>query len=91
MTIKELLNKVSKSNRPKLNSLEAEGTCFVDAYNYFTKYSQSNKELLLVHGLVRGFTPGMENITYTHAWVEDGNNIINLTLTLKPIDKKLII
>ncbi len=51
------------------------GTCFSDAKNYMDK----NPKLTLVHGLVTGQGP-IEGTVYSHAWVEDGNTVIDTSL-----------
>ena len=79
MTFKNYLN---EDPIPKKNQ---GGDCYVLAYQYIT--SHPNKNLKLVHGLVTGQGP-LEGIIYNHAWVEDGNKIIDLTLP-KPLQKSL--
>ena len=51
------------------------GDCFQIAYRYFTN-KRSGK---LVHGLVMG-QGALDGIRYVHAWVEDGNTVIDKTL-----------
>lgn len=60
-------------------SINADGTCYVDAFKYFQDNHFKNKRLRLVHGLVDG-QGALTGITYNHAWVEDGNKIIDMTL-----------
>ena len=71
--IKKILDKSIISSI--LEKLKTDGTCFIDAKNYMEK----NTKLILVHGLVQGQGP-IEGITYNHAWVEDGNTVIDSSL-----------
>ena len=51
------------------------GNCYQVAYQYFTN-KRTGK---LVHGLVMG-QGALDGIRYVHAWVEDGNTVIDKTL-----------
>jgi len=51
------------------------GTCFKDSFNYLEVFSSFK----LVHGLVTGQGP-IEGIIYNHAWIEDGNFVIDPSL-----------
>lgn len=51
------------------------GDCYYKAY----KYQEQNPNVILVHGLVAG-QGKLKGITYTHAWCEDGDIIIDMTL-----------
>jgi len=53
------------------------GTCYVDAVHYMQ--GNLSPKLKLVHGLVDGQGP-LVGITYNHAWVEDGNTVIDASL-----------
>ena len=55
-------------------SIEATGTCYPDAYHYMRDHA--DKKLTLVHGLVSG-QGHLEGIRYGHAWVLDGNKVID--------------
>ena len=52
------------------------GDCFVVALHKFLSNPQRYK---LVHGVVTG-QGAIEGIQYTHAWVEDGDTVIDMTL-----------
>ena len=52
------------------------GDCFVVALNKFMEDPQRYK---LVHGVVTG-QGAIAGIQYCHAWVEDGDNVIDMTL-----------
>jgi hypothetical protein len=56
----------------EIQSKNMNGTCYVDAYNYFG--NNYNKKLKLVHGLVTG-QGAIDNIVYNHAWCEDDKNV----------------
>ena len=56
-------------------AFRTDGTCYVDAYQYM----DDNRKLKLVHGLVTG-QGEIEGIRYNHAWVEDGNTVIDASL-----------
>lgn len=51
------------------------GDCYYKAY----KYQEKNPNVILVHGLVEG-QGKLKGITYNHAWCEDGEMIIDMTL-----------
>jgi len=53
------------------------GDCYIVSYQYFMANFKDN--LRLVHGLVTG-QGSLEGIVYNHAWVEDGDKIIDMTL-----------
>ncbi len=76
MTFKDYLNEgpISKENQ--------NGDCYILAYKYFMDNVTKNPNLRLVHGLVSG-QGALEGIIYNHAWVEDGNRIIDMTLPKK--------
>ena len=76
MTFKCYLN---EGPIPKKNQ---NGDCYIKAYQYFQANAFKNNNLILVHGLVTGQGP-LEGIVYNHAWIEDGNKIIDLTLPPK--------
>jgi len=59
------------------------GDCFEVSY----KYILNNPRVTLVHGLVSG-QGALEGIVYGHAWCEDGNKIIDMTLP-KNLQKSL--
>ncbi len=84
MTLKSLITDLPLFEAiPKANK---NGDCYEVAYKYFNSKA-SNKKLRLVHGLVRG-QGALEGIIYNHAWVEDGNKIIDMTLD-KKVQKSL--
>lgn len=63
------------------------GDCYYQAY----KYQEQNPNVTLVHGLVDG-QGKLKGIIYNHAWCEDGDNIIDMTLNpnlQKIINKQL--
>ena len=57
----------------EVQSKNMNGTCYVDAYRYFSG-NISDKKLKLVHGLVTG-QGAIDNLVYNHAWCEDDKNI----------------
>ena len=79
--IREAINKTTEKISNESNNLfegkNATGTCYQDALHYMEKHS--DKKLRLVHGLVTGQGP-IEGIRYNHAWVEDGNEVIDPSL-----------
>lgn len=54
------------------------GDCYYKAY----KYQEAHPHVILVHGLVRG-QGKLEGIIYNHAWCEDSDIIIDMTLKPK--------
>lgn len=84
-TKEELLNPEKQKElvtaAKQLLSKEQYGNCYEAAAKYMMANtlfagSQSNKNLRLVHGEVRGQGP-MEGKTFGHAWIEDGNDVID--------------
>ena len=69
--IREALGRISLFEK----AFKTDGTCYVDAYHYMN----DNRKLKLVHGLVDG-QGDLEGIRYNHAWVEDGNTVIDASL-----------
>ncbi len=76
----------SISSIDDIPSKNKNGTCYQEAMDYMIIHPL-NKKLLLCHGLVTG-QGAIEGIVYTHAWVEEGNRVIDETMSLK-IDKGL--
>ena len=69
--IQEAIDRISLFEK----KFRTDGTCYVDAY----KYISENRNLKLVHGLVTG-QGDIEGIRYNHAWIEDGNTVIDASL-----------
>lgn len=70
-TFEEFLNEsISAENKG--------GDCYVFSYNYI----MSNPNAILVHGLVTG-QGALDGIVYNHAWCEEGNKIVDMTLNPK--------
>ena len=59
---------------------KASGDCYQAAANYMMDQCLygGNKHLVLVHGEVCGQGP-LSGVTYGHAWVEDGDTVIDLS------------
>ena len=53
------------------------GDCYVQAFHYI----QSHPDVILVHGIVTG-QGAISGIQYNHAWIEDGDNVIDKTIDL---------
>ena len=64
---------------PKEN---AGGDCYQQAYKYFQSNHYKDKNLKLVHGLVTG-QGALEGVVYNHAWCENKNKVIDMTLPSK--------
>ena len=69
---------------PELPAANQGGNCYQAAMDYLIMHSLKNKKMKLVHGLVTGQGP-IEGVVYGHAWVEDGNTVIDATK--KPVLK----
>lgn len=52
------------------------GNCFVVALH---KFMENPRRYTLVHGVVTG-QGALDGLQYCHAWVEDGNTVIDMTL-----------
>lgn len=68
-----IMSSVDISDIPEENK---HGDCFVQALNTFMK---NPRKYTLVHGVVTGQGP-LEGIEYCHAWVIDGDYVIDNTL-----------
>ncbi len=82
----EIFRKLNKLNT-NIFINEKLGECYQLSYKYFNSY---DKNIKLVHGLVHG-QGALTGIVYNHAWVEDGNTVIDKTLPpkLQKLDKKV--
>ena len=63
----------------KHSGRSADGDCYEAAGNYMMGHSvfpSRNNNLRLVHGEVTG-QGSLEGVKYGHAWVEDGNTVID--------------
>jgi hypothetical protein len=56
-----------------------KGDCFYVAGDYVCTEGISNPNLVLVHAMIRPRMGTMKNVTYWHAWVEDGDVVIDLS------------
>jgi hypothetical protein len=71
----KLIN-ILKSIVLKESKLPQGGDCFDSAYNYIINNGSKNKNLKLVHSVVSG-QGKLSGKRYTHAWCEDGDNVID--------------
>lgn len=55
------------------------GDCFVVAGKYVSGEGIKNPNLTLVHARIRPRMGKMKNIVYWHAWVEDGDKILDFS------------
>ncbi len=55
-----------------------KGNCYEAAGRYMMSHSSKKGSLRLVHGEVTG-QGALEGVKYGHAWVEDGNNVIDVS------------
>lgn len=69
-----LIEKINIDDVPEENK---HGDCYVQAY----RYMQSHPNVTLVHGIVTGQGP-IEGLQYNHAWIEDGDMVIDKTINL---------
>lgn len=60
----------------KISSKNKGGDCYEAALKYLLKNSKNN--LLLVHGEVTG-QGAIKGIKYGHAWIENGENVIDVS------------
>lgn len=56
-----------------------KGDCFFVSGQYVSSEGISNRNLTLVHALIRPRMGKMAGVVYWHAWVEDGNTVIDLS------------
>lgn len=70
----KLQEKIGLEDIPDENK---HGDCYVQALHYIT----SHPNVILVHGIVTG-QGAISGIQYNHAWIEDGNNVIDKTINL---------
>jgi hypothetical protein len=57
-------------------NMKGGGDCFTVAVNYMIENGHDNKNLRVVHGIVDGHG-SLHGWEFTHAWCEDGDNIID--------------
>jgi len=59
--------------------VKACGLCYVTAYTYIIEENMKNgrDDLILVHADVTGTGGGIEGVVYGHAFVLDGNTVID--------------
>ena len=74
--MKRYIKSTDLSDIPEENK---HGDCFVVSLH---KFLENIRRYKLVHGIVTGQGP-LEGIQYCHAWVEDGNTVIDMTLPSK--------
>ena len=75
------MNSQQVTQKPKrTRKKKAHGDCYQAAANYMLGQCLrgENKHLILVHGEVCGQGP-LEGVTYGHAWVLDGDMVIDLS------------
>jgi hypothetical protein len=65
------------SNTEKKKIYGKTGNCFEAAGRYMMDHG-AGTNLVLVHGEVTGQGP-IEGVKFGHAWIEDGNNIIDVS------------
>jgi hypothetical protein len=73
----KLIN-ILKEMSVKKSKLPDGGDCFNVAFDYIIKHGSTNKNLMLVHGFVSG-QGKLSGKRYTHAWCEDGDNVIDIS------------
>ncbi|MCK9435040.1 MAG: hypothetical protein M0R32_09550 [Candidatus Cloacimonetes bacterium] len=56
-----------------------KGDCFVVSGRYVSSEGIKNQNLTLVHALIRPRMGRLAGVEYWHAWVEDGNKVIDLS------------
>lgn len=59
-----------------MTTVEAKGDCYEVALNHIVYESTDEDGLVLVHGVVTGQGP-LEGMVYGHAWIEDGDWVID--------------
>jgi hypothetical protein len=77
----EFLQKVSQPGFERGVRAGSGGDCYEANGRYFMEHSifpGKDKRLRLVHGEVRGQGP-LDGVQYGHAWVEDGNTVIDVS------------
>jgi hypothetical protein len=70
--------KSKEVNSENIPSSCKSGDCYCAAGRYLMDNGLKNKNLLLVHGEVTG-QGKIHGVQYGHAWIEDGENIIDVS------------
>jgi len=85
MNSKSFKSFLESQDIPEINK---NGDCYVVSYRYIS--SHPSKKIKLVHGLVTG-QGALQGLVYNHAWIEEGNKVLDLTLPKKhqKMDKKV--
>lgn len=66
------------------------GNCFGEAFNYIFNEGliKKNNNLQLVHAIICPLMGPLSGISYGHAWVEDGDKVIDTSRNNKVMDKE---
>lgn len=76
--LSELLREVYEQEDITIPSKNKNGKCYQVAVDYMYQHPRAT----LCHGLVTG-QGAIRGTTYNHAWVEDGNTVIDKTVDIK--------
>lgn len=55
------------------------GDCFLVSGRYISSEGITNPNLVLVHAIIKPRMGKMAGVSYWHAWIEDGNKVIDLS------------
>jgi hypothetical protein len=66
------------------------GDCFTDSYNYMYMNGviKGQRHLQLVHALIRPIMGSLEGVEFGHAWIEDGDKVIDTARENQVIDRQ---
>ena len=74
MKLLDIVESIKTKGQKK--NMSGGGDCFTAAVNYMIDNGHGNKNLRVVHGMVAG-QGSLHGWDFTHAWCEDGDNIID--------------
>jgi hypothetical protein len=82
--------KESQSRYEGIPNEHKGGDCFTDAFNYVFEKGiiGGNKNLQIVHAIIRPLMGPLAGVEFGHAWVEDGKNVIDTSRGNEVMDKQ---
>jgi len=83
------LKKEAANNYDSISEEHKGGNCFGDAFNYIFNEGVigGNNNLILVHAIICPIMGPLAGITFGHAWIEDGDKVIDTSRNNEIMDK----
>ena len=82
--------KKEASNYDNVPEVNKRGNCFGDAFDYIFREGVigGKKDLILVHAIICPIMGPLAGVNFGHAWIEDGNNVIDTSRNNEVMDKQ---